>query len=174
MNPNVPIALLDYVEHLLSELPAGMGRKQQVREELLAHLVAVFDQELSRGYDQDQAAAIALARFGGYESLRADLTESVPRREQWLHHLCGRMENLMKWLFLILGVFGILIGAGFICPAVAKLLYDGGLVDRPDFTQPRGEMMALTITLLILGISLALAGVSACLTSVRRFRVRSA
>jgi hypothetical protein len=60
----------------------------------------------------------------------------------------------MKPMFAIIGgTIGVLVGVGFICPAVAKL-----------------RLAGLDISLLLLGIALTLAGVGSAFCGIRKLR----
>ena len=62
----------------------------------------------------------------------------------------------MKPMFAIIGgTIGVLVGVGFICPAVAKLRLAGSLA-------------GLDISLLLLGIALTLAGVGSAFCGIRK------
>jgi len=64
MNENIPSALSQFVEQMLATVPTGDVRKQAMREELLAHLLAVFADELECTQNEEAAAAAAKRRFG--------------------------------------------------------------------------------------------------------------
>ena len=54
-----------------------------MRQELLAHLTGLVEEEKGRGGDEQEALARALQRFGDPAGLSRDLQASVPRPERW-------------------------------------------------------------------------------------------
>jgi len=79
MNEDIVRELRKTVERAVRPLAVSLKRKRQVREELLAHLLGVFDQELATDGDEQAALARTLARFGDPAELTADLANSAPR-----------------------------------------------------------------------------------------------
>ncbi len=73
------------VERVVRPIRASARRKDRVREELLAHLTAIFEQELAQTKDRESAVAQARRRFGDCEELRRELQASVPPLERVLH-----------------------------------------------------------------------------------------
>jgi hypothetical protein len=67
------------VEQAVRPVRATMTRKRQMREELLAHLTAVFDEEAERLADEQAALERARQRFGDPEELTTQLQQAVPR-----------------------------------------------------------------------------------------------
>src|SRR5215831_4839170 len=76
--------LMVHVERAVRAVRASPARKRRMRQELLAHLTALVEEEKERGGDEGQAVARALQRFGDAASLLRDLQDSVPRLERWL------------------------------------------------------------------------------------------
>jgi hypothetical protein len=159
MSEKSPTVLESYLDDLLTTIPARAGRKQQMRAELLAHLFCIFDEELAERDDEQAAIDATLARFGAAADLRDDLDAAVPRAERVISWLLGKKESVMWRLFMILGVVVFLVGFGFVCPALAQLL--------------SGEVVGLSVALLILGTVLCLGAVWSFVHGVRRFRVRN-
>jgi hypothetical protein len=60
-----------------------------MRQELLAHLTNLVEEEKARGGDEREALARALQRFGDPAGLSRELQASVPRLEQWLGQLAN-------------------------------------------------------------------------------------
>ena len=77
MNDTVPKELKIVVERAVRPVRANMARKRKMREELLAHLVSVFDEEASQG-DERAALERAKERFGDPGELSRQLQETVP------------------------------------------------------------------------------------------------
>lgn len=81
------------VERAVRPVVAGPTRKMRMREELLAHLDGVYQEELTRTGDAATARAEAVRRFGDPAILTADLQQSVSFRER----LDGRLNRLFGW-----------------------------------------------------------------------------
>lgn len=78
---DVTARLKIHVERIVRPISANYRRKDEMREELLAHLTALYEEELSaesdEGIAEDKALARAVSRFGDPEKLRAELQRSV-------------------------------------------------------------------------------------------------
>jgi hypothetical protein len=85
--------LMVYVERAVRAVHASLARKRRMRQELLAHLTNLVDEEKARGGDEQEALARALQRFGDPADLSRDLQASVPRLERWLSKLCFRGQG---------------------------------------------------------------------------------
>ena len=81
--------LMVHVERAVRAVHASPARKQRMRQELLAHLTGLVEEEKARGGDERQALARALQRFGDPAGLSRDLQASVPRLERWLGGLAN-------------------------------------------------------------------------------------
>jgi hypothetical protein len=75
--------LMVHVERAVRAVHANPARKQRMRQELLAHLTNLVEEEKVRGGDEQEALARALQRFGDPAGLSRDLQASVPRAERW-------------------------------------------------------------------------------------------
>jgi hypothetical protein len=160
MNDAVFHDLEAHVRRAVGPVPAGRGRRQQMREELLAHLLAVYDEEFARLRDEWAAAAEAKRRLGESEGLRCELQASVPLLERTFFLLAYRKGCTMwRWLF-VLGCVAVLVGLGFVFPALAQL-------------RVQGHLIALEVGLLILGVLITLGGLASLGWGVRAFRTRS-
>lgn len=82
MNDATLKELKTVVERAVRPVRATLARKRKMREELLAHLVSVFEEEAQRG-DGQAALERAKQRFGGVRELSAQIQEAVPRSE-WI------------------------------------------------------------------------------------------
>jgi len=134
---------------------ASPGRKRIMREELLAHLLAAYEDEQRRVGDESAAAESARRRFGESDPLRRQLQASVPLLERIVFTCLPRKESSMRHLIWLAGVLAFLVGTGLILPALAKYKQLGYF--RADAT------WGLTI-----GLIITLAGVSAVIYGVRR------
>ena len=173
MNDFTLRALELHVDEAIASVPANASRKRRMREEMLAHLLDLFDQEHARLGDDTQALEAAVHRFGGLAELRSELHDSVPYGERLVFHILGKKENIMWRLFMIAGCVAVLVGLGFIMPAVAQLLRDAGWVEAGELhPYSSGLMLTLQITLLILGCALSLGGVWSVFHGIKRFRLQ--
>jgi hypothetical protein len=75
--------LMVHVERAVRAVHASPARKRRMRQELLAHLTGLVEEEKARGGDEQEALARALRRFGDPAGLSRDLQASVPRLERW-------------------------------------------------------------------------------------------
>jgi hypothetical protein len=81
MNESTLTQLKIIVERAVRPVRAGTARKRKMREELLAHVSAVFEEEAQRG-DTCAAVARVAARFGTPAELTRQLQESVPLHDR--------------------------------------------------------------------------------------------
>lgn len=90
----VRLRQMQIVERAVRGVHASVKRKRQMREELLAHLTAICDEERSGG-TPDALAALdaAVKRFGDPEELGRELQASVPRTERFAY----RVERFFGW-----------------------------------------------------------------------------
>jgi len=65
------------VEQAVRPIRATLARKRRMREELLAHLVSIFEEEAERVGDEQTALDQAKRRFGNPRELTGQLQESV-------------------------------------------------------------------------------------------------
>lgn len=76
-------ALRQRVEQIVRPLRASLRTKDRMREELLAHLEALYAQHLQRAGDETKALDEARRQLGDPAQLTAELQDSVPKLEQW-------------------------------------------------------------------------------------------
>jgi hypothetical protein len=110
--------LATIVERAVGPVQASRSRKQMIREELLAHVVAVYDAELETLGDEQAALEATCRRFGVADELESQLQGSVPPLERWL--LLPEREILMSRWFWLIAILAVFVGPGFVLPAVAK------------------------------------------------------
>ena len=70
------------VERVVWPVRATMARKSRMREELLAHLVAIFEEEEKHRGDEQAALEQTKQRFGGPGKLMGELQQTVTRRDR--------------------------------------------------------------------------------------------
>ena len=71
-------ALRIQVERVVRPIRASYLRKDRMREELLAHLTRLYEEELARSGDAESAAAEAIGRFGDAPALSRELQAERP------------------------------------------------------------------------------------------------
>lgn len=149
--------LESYLQHLLAPLPLRSGKRHELQDEMLAHLLSVFDEEMACDANEKAAVARTLRRFGDAFPLQSDLETCVPFRERFLSWILK--EKNMWRLFLATGVVAVLIGLGLVMPAVQQ------------FSTVGAE--TLSVILFVLGIGICVGGVGAFAYGIQRCRVRS-
>ena len=81
MNQSTLTQLKILVERAVRPVPASSARKLRMREELLAHVSAVFDEEAAKLGDEHAALAQTKQRFGNPDELAGQLLRSIPARD---------------------------------------------------------------------------------------------
>jgi ATP-dependent Clp protease ATP-binding subunit ClpC len=74
--------LMKIVERAVRPVRASVVRKRRMREELLAHLTAIYEEELSRETGPTAALETAAKRFGEPSELAHELNSSLPYYER--------------------------------------------------------------------------------------------
>jgi hypothetical protein len=81
------------VERAVRPVQAGPKRKLRMREELLAHMTSIYEEELARLSDDTAARAEAIRRFGDPTALTTDLQASVTLRDR----IDARLDRAFGW-----------------------------------------------------------------------------
>lgn len=89
MNEPFSIQLKILVERAVRPVRASTARKMQMREELLAHVTAVFEDELAKHPPEQWALEATARRFGDPAELTAQLQDSLSRWSRLNSHLDG-------------------------------------------------------------------------------------
>ena len=129
MNDFIEQELARIVDSATRSVRASSSRKQQVREELLAHVDAVFAEELAHHADERAALAATALRFGAAEEVKVDLQSSIPLIERLF--LISEKELLMSRWFWLTSVALVAIGPAIILPAAAKYRDEGIFIAFP-------------------------------------------
>lgn len=79
MNDVILKELKIVVERAVRPVRATLARKRKMREELLAHLMAIFEEEMQKAGGERAALDQAKRRFGNPKELTTQLQQSVPR-----------------------------------------------------------------------------------------------
>jgi ATP-dependent Clp protease ATP-binding subunit ClpC len=78
----IRIAQMKIVERAVRPLRAGTPRKRRLREELLSHLSAIYEQEQVRLHNPEAALDAAAQRFGDPDELARELDAGLPHHER--------------------------------------------------------------------------------------------
>lgn len=89
----VRIEQMRIVERIVRPLRASTPRKRKMREELLAHLSAIYDQEFVRLHTPEAALKAAAERFGNPDELSEQLQAALP----FLEHFDFFVESWFAW-----------------------------------------------------------------------------
>jgi len=81
------------VERVVRPVRAGIAHKRKMREELLAHLAAIYDEEQALLNDPAAALKAAAARLGDPAELARELQDAVPAKERLAYHV----ERWLGW-----------------------------------------------------------------------------
>jgi hypothetical protein len=89
----VRIAQMKIVERIVRPVRASTPRKRKMREELLAHLSAIYDQELTKLHHPAAALEAAARRLGNPTELTFELEDALPYYER----LSNFVERWFAW-----------------------------------------------------------------------------
>jgi cation transporter-like permease len=81
------------VERAVRPVQAGPTKKLRMREELLAHLMAIHEEELARLGEDSAARTEAIRRFGDSAALTVELQQSV----KWSDRIDARLNRMYGW-----------------------------------------------------------------------------
>ena len=81
------------VERAVRPVQAGPTKKLRMREELLAHLTSIYEEEFARTGDETAAKAEAIKRFGDPVELTAELQQSL----KWQDRADARLNRAFGW-----------------------------------------------------------------------------
>ena len=115
-----PPSFDEHVGSAIDPIPASPLRKRAMREELLAHLLGAYEQELADGKSPGAALAAAKTRFGNLKNVREELRQSVPLLERLIFQFLTPTEpHMIRWILVAMACFA--IGMALILPALAKI-----------------------------------------------------
>ena len=87
MNQSTLTQLKTLVERAVRGVEASAPRKRKMREELLAHVSAVYEEEAAKPGEEHLALERTQQRFGDPAELTSQLQASVPARDRWARFL---------------------------------------------------------------------------------------
>ncbi len=143
--------LTAHITRATESLPASFARRQQMHEELLAHLCAIYDEELERLQDEQTAVDVAKQRFGAPDHLRSELAAAVPWLERLVLLMSGKGNIMWRWLWIV-GLLAIFVGVGFVLPAVHQLRDPAPITPSNRFGLSVLYPFGIVLTLLGLGL----------------------
>jgi ATP-dependent Clp protease ATP-binding subunit ClpC len=99
MNDAILTELKVVVEQVVRPIRAPIARKRRMREELLTHLLAIFQEEDRHGDDEQAALERAMRRFGDPGQLTGQLQQAVTRWDRYRSVLeqMGCQPNESAW-----------------------------------------------------------------------------
>ena len=121
MNESTLAQLRIIVERVVRPVRASMSRKLKMREELLAHISAVFEEEAARLDDEQAALERTAQRFGNPAELTGQLQMSVPMSDflqRFLEGMALRTDESMLRRAVRFAVFTFLVSAVYSLPAL--------------------------------------------------------
>jgi hypothetical protein len=143
--------LRQLVEQIVQPVRASLSRKRDMQEELLAHVLAVFEEEWDRRGDEQAALQGTVARFGNPTELSDELQESIP--------LFGYTGWLLGFVFSFLlgcrmvkhnrlyNILLVLLGVNLLCGLVLLVFLLGMPPDnRPRMLVPQWSLPFLAFT----------------------------
>jgi hypothetical protein len=113
MNESTLTQLKILVERAVRPVRASTARKRTMREEFLAHVVGVFEEEAARLGDERAALERTALRFGNPAEVTSRLQESVPAGDR-------SGESALRLAAQLAAVFGAL---GFVPPGIILLIH---------------------------------------------------
>lgn len=107
MNESRLTQLKTIVERAVRPVRASTLHKRKMREELLAHVSGVFEEEFTQLGDERAALERTTLRFGTPAEVTGQLQESVPASDRFIRFWEGRPgESTMRVTFLLAWVSG--------------------------------------------------------------------
>jgi ATP-dependent Clp protease ATP-binding subunit ClpC len=100
MNESTLTQLKIIVERAVRPVRASIARKRKMREELLAHVVGVFEEEGARFGDERAALEQTALRFGNPAEVTGQLQASVPAGDSIARFFEGQPGEATLWVLL--------------------------------------------------------------------------
>jgi ATP-dependent Clp protease ATP-binding subunit ClpC len=112
----VRLAQFTTVERIVRPVRAPIVRRRKMREELLAHLEANYEEELVRAKDAMTATKLAARRLGEAAVLTRELEKSVPFLERFSYGMERRFgwrapETAVRWMLRSAGQLFVIVAA---------------------------------------------------------------
>ena len=156
MSDDAYLELERKVAGIIHPLRAGSRRKSMMREELLAHLAGIYEDERNHARCADDALVATLRRFGDSLELTSDLQASVPALERFISTIYNPEQGMKRfWLTLLLaGIAGLAFGLSMVLPALAKYKLHGHLEGGPLV------FLVLGVVIMVLGAQVSCWGIA--------------
>jgi ATP-dependent Clp protease ATP-binding subunit ClpC len=145
----IRLDLMKAVERAVRPVRASIVRKRKMREELFAHLTAIYEQELARLHDPASALEEATRRFGEPRELTDELQAALPHHERisyfmerWVRYRAPESAaryslRLAGYAFVVLAaILGLVTGGVF--------LRYGWIADVQTLARVLGAVVLLT------------------------------
>ena len=126
MNDSTLTRLKIIVERAVRPVRASSSRKGKMREELLAHVVGVFEEEWSKLGDERAAVERTALRFGNPAEVTRQLQESVPARDAVRRYWEGRpgepaWRTAIRFAW-VSGTFALVVAVFVLAPTTLGLI----------------------------------------------------
>jgi ATP-dependent Clp protease ATP-binding subunit ClpC len=134
MNDSTQLQLRIIVERAVRPVRASMSRKRKMREELLAHVSAVFEEEEARLGDEQAALEWTAQRFGNPAELTGQLQASVPTSDflqRFLEGMALRTDESMLRRAVRFAVVMFFVCVVFLLPPLSvqrRVYYEWSLI----------------------------------------------
>lgn len=89
------MSLQQYVDQIIRNLPCSKWEKQDIRDELLDHLRSMKLELIEEGYEEKEAALLAIQRFGPIDEISRQLLQSMPLVDKYVR----------KWIMALFGLY---------------------------------------------------------------------
>ena len=125
MNESTLTQLKFVVERAVRPVRASTSRKRMMREELLAHVVGVFEEEGAKLGDDRAAVERTALRFGNPAEVTRQLQESVPARDAVRRYWEGRpgepaWRTAIRFAW-VSGTFALVVAVFVLAPTVGSV-----------------------------------------------------
>ena len=126
MNESTLTQLRIIVERAVRPVRASASRKGKMREELLAHVVGVFEEEWARLGDERAAVERTALRFGNPAEVTSQLQELVPARDAVRRYWEGKpgeptWRTAIRFAW-VSGTFALVVALFVLAPCTVKLV----------------------------------------------------
>ena len=167
------------VERAVRPVRATMARKRQMREELLSHLVAVFEDELEKTGDAQAALERAKQRFGDLGELTTQFQQAVPRWDRCrsiLENMCRQPGESVwhlaaKQFLVVFVIYAVTLLGVKPMELLLDMLWYGASVQYPPGALVVGLVMVLFNVVFSLFFVLLLNRIGPLLVGKRRGRI---
>jgi hypothetical protein len=125
MNESTLTQLQIIVERAVRPVRASTARKRKMRQELLAHVVGVFEEESAKLSDERAAVERTALRFGNPAEVTSQLQESVPARDAVRRYWEGRpgepaWRTAIRFAW-VSGTFALVVAVFVLAPTVGSV-----------------------------------------------------